>query len=246
MGTLSLSTQGNMRAETKEDRVGTRAKILEACRTLFNERGPAEVTTAEIAQAVGISEGNLHYHFRRKQQIVVALFDAFETALEAVSRGDQLPAGDGAYRQYLAEWFSLMWEWRCFYGASVYRLAPTLTPRLMALTDRGQAKVRQALAELVADGRLVAEPEALDRLVVNAWIVATYWIDYLRTRQGVAVVTREHLAWGFAQVQALFMPYATDSGAASRPLRHRPRPEPGPGYVRSFGKGPGDPDFMGG
>jgi AcrR family transcriptional regulator len=234
-----------MRVETKEDRIGTRAKILEACRTLFNERGPAEVTTAEIAQAVGISEGNLHYHFRRKQQIVVALFDGFETALEAVGRADRLPAGDGAYRQYLAEWFNLMWEWRCFYGASVYRLAPALTPRLMALTDRGQAKVRQALAELVSDGRLVAEPEALDRLVVNAWIVATYWIDYLRTRQGVAVVTREHLAWGFAQVQALFMPYATDAGAASRG-RRGPVPGAAAGYVFSQGKGPRDPGFMGG
>ena len=76
-----------MRAEgaIKDDRTGTRAKILDACRALFNERGPAEVTTAEIAQAVGISEGNLHYHFRRKQQILVALFDEFEAALDDVA-----------------------------------------------------------------------------------------------------------------------------------------------------------------
>jgi AcrR family transcriptional regulator len=199
------------RADNKEDRVGTRGKILEACRTLFNERGPAEVTTAEIAQAVGISEGNLHYHFRRKHQILAALFDEFETALDRVAENRlaaRAKGGEEPYRLYLNEWFNLMWEWRCFYGASVYRLAPALKPRLMALTDRGQAKVRQSLTEMVTLGRLEAAPEEIDRLVVNAWIVATYWIDYLRTRQGVEVITRDHLRWGFAQVQALFTPHA--------------------------------------
>ncbi len=202
-----------MRAQrvNKEDGTGTRAKILEACRVLFNERGPAEVTTAEIAQAVGISEGNLHYHFRRKQQILVALFEEFQAALDAVAadrRFQNVRQAEEPYRIYLTEWFNLMWEWRCFYGASVYRLAPTLKPLLMALTDRGQAKVRQALLDMVGEGRLVASPEEIDRLVVNAWIVATYWIDYLRTRQGVEIVTRDHLRWGFAQVQALFTPHA--------------------------------------
>ena len=211
-------------AETKDDRVGTRGKILEACRVLFNQRGPAEVTTAEIAQAVGISEGNLHYHFRRKQQILVALFEQFEAALERA--GERRPprvtaplstaarrAQDEPYRQYLTGWFNVMWEWRCFYGASVYRLAPALKPRLMAITDRGQAKVRRALLDMVDEGRLTGTPEEIDRLVVNAWIVATYWIDYLRTRQGVETITRDHLRWGFAQVQALFTPLAAAPSA---------------------------------
>jgi AcrR family transcriptional regulator len=197
-----------MPADTREDRIGTREKILEACRTLFNERGPAEVTTAEIAAAVGISEGNLHYHFRRKRQILVVLFDQFESALEQVAERPARGEADLSYRQYLSGWFNLMWEWRCFYGASVYRLAPALTPRLIALTDRGQAKIRHALLAMVEEGRLAGSPEEIDRLVVNAWIVATYWIDYLRTRQGVEVITRDHLRWGFAQVQALFTPLA--------------------------------------
>jgi hypothetical protein len=127
---------------------------------------------------------------------------------QARHRGAEEP-----YRVYLAEWFNLMWEWRCFYGASVYRLAPALKPRLMELTDRGQARVRGALCDMVAEGRLAASPVEIERLVVNAWIVATYWIDYLRTRQGVETVTRDHLRWGFAQVQALFTPHAVHGAA---------------------------------
>ncbi len=187
----------------------TRDRILESCRTLFNERGPAEVTTAEIASGVGISEGNLHYHFRRKEQIVVALFERFEAALDkAGSAANDLRARPQTHRQYLAGWFNTMWEWRLFYAAGIYRLAPALRPRLTRLTDHGQAQVRLTLGTLVDAGILSASPGELDRLVVNAWIVASYWIDYLRSRQGVETITRDHLNWGFGQVEALFTPYA--------------------------------------
>ena len=192
-----------------EPRPSTRDRILEVCRRLFNERGPAEVTTAEIAQAVGISEGNLHYHFRRKEQILVALFDQFLAANERAGTPDPSVArSPQPHRAYLAGWFNMMWEWRLFYAAGVYRMAPPLHARLMQLTETGQAQVRRVLSDLVADGVLRASPDELDRLVVNAWIVASYWIDYLRSRQGVETITRDHLRWGYAQVEALFTPYA--------------------------------------
>ena len=202
-----------------DPRPATRDRILEACRTLFNERGPAEVTTSEIAQCVGISEGNLHYHFRRKEQLVVALFDQFEAALDrAGTPAAGLARVPEPHRAYLAGWFNMMWEWRLFYAAGVYRLAPSLQPRLKHLTDRGQAQVKLTLDGLVRSGVLCAEPAEIDRLVVNAWIVSSYWIDYLRSRQGVETVTRDHLRWGYAQVEALFTPYAR---AAERPALAR-------------------------
>jgi AcrR family transcriptional regulator len=205
-----------------EPKISTRDKILDVCRTLFNERGPAEVTTAEIAEAVGISEGNLHYHFRRKEQIVIALFDQFEAALDRTGVADaDMRRRPEPHRQYLASWFNVMWEWRLFYAAGVYRLAPSLQPRLMEITDLGQGHVRRTIQELVGDGVLCGEPAEIDRLVVNAWIVASYWIDYLRSRQGVETVTRDHLRWGFAQVEALFVPYTTAAGRTA--VRHKVR-----------------------
>ncbi len=193
-----------------DSKLSTRDRILDCCRDLFNERGAAEVTTAEIATAVGISEGNLHYHFRRKEQIVTALFEQFEAALDrAGTGGEHLGHRPQAYRVYLAGWFNAMWEWRLFYAASIYRLAPDLRPRLKQMTDSGQTQVRRTLGRLADEGVLSAAPEELDRLVVNAWIVASYWIDYLLTRQGVETITREHLRWGYAQVEGLFTPYAS-------------------------------------
>jgi len=200
-----------------DQKPSTRDRILDACRALFNERGPAEVTTAEIALGVGISEGNLHYHFRRKEQIVVALFDQFEAALDrtGTAPGD-LHHHPLPHREYLAGWFSTMWEWRLFYTAGIYRLAPSLQPRLMRITDHGQAQVRRMLLELVQAGVMRVAPAEIDRLVVNAWIVASYWIDYLRSRQGVEAITRDHLRWGAAQVEALFAPYTVAAEAPAK------------------------------
>ena len=207
-------------AAKRPARPGTRDRVLAACRDLFNARGPAAVTTAEIAAAVGINEGNLYYHFQRKEQILEALFSDFERRLEAVATAHAPAAGPARYAPYLAGWFTLMWEWRFFYrdGGTIFRLAPSLRARLKTLSDAGQDHVRQALAGMQAAGLLDADPAETEHLIVNAWIVSTYWIDYLRSRRGLDEVRREHLDWGAAQVASLFRPYLTEAGRAAAEL----------------------------
>ncbi|WP_354693063.1 TetR/AcrR family transcriptional regulator, partial [Escherichia coli] len=44
---------------------------------LFNEQGEPNVSTLEIANELGISPGNLYYHFHGKEPLVMALFERF-------------------------------------------------------------------------------------------------------------------------------------------------------------------------
>jgi AcrR family transcriptional regulator len=52
----------------------TKEKILDTARELFNESGYSQVTIRQIASAMGISSGNLNYHYRTRESILEALY----------------------------------------------------------------------------------------------------------------------------------------------------------------------------
>ena len=56
----------------------TRQRILVASLLLFNEKGVLRTSINDIADEIEISPGNLHYHFRRKADIVDSLLAEFQ------------------------------------------------------------------------------------------------------------------------------------------------------------------------
>lgn len=71
----------------------TRERILDAARALFNERGYDRVTMRAVSDSLGISVGNLTYHFAHKHELVIALMDddMHDTLLsEPFTRLDQI------------------------------------------------------------------------------------------------------------------------------------------------------------
>ncbi|TXN60672.1 TetR/AcrR family transcriptional regulator [Methylobacterium sp. WL18] len=187
---------------------GTRDRILAQSLALFNDRGLGRVTTAEIAAACGIREGNLQYHFPRKSGLVEALFAVFEVEAEAVAgRLPTDPSAPEALLAYQRGWFDLIWRYRSIYrdGIAMVEIAPALRPRVHALRGRTQALARAVFEAAVRAGRLRITPEALGRLIDNAWIVSSHWMSH--RLQGGTALSQADLDWGFAQVRDLFAPY---------------------------------------
>ncbi len=52
----------------------TKEKIIETSIKLFNEKGCLNTSTRHIADELGISVGNLYYHFKNKEDILIEIF----------------------------------------------------------------------------------------------------------------------------------------------------------------------------
>ena len=50
------------------------ARIVEAARALFIEKGYADASMSDIAAAAGIKRSTLHYYFRTKDRLFQAIF----------------------------------------------------------------------------------------------------------------------------------------------------------------------------
>ena len=55
----------------KESKQNTYQRIIESALVLFNEEGERNISTNHISAHLGISPGNLYYHFRNKDEIIV-------------------------------------------------------------------------------------------------------------------------------------------------------------------------------
>lgn len=65
----------------------TKDRILDTARDLFNQRGVSEVPLRTISDEMGISYGNLCYHFPKKDDLILALYHEMQQNLsEEVSK----------------------------------------------------------------------------------------------------------------------------------------------------------------
>lgn len=77
----------------------TKTKILAIALKLFNEKGIAQVSLRTISNEMGISPGNLTYHFKKREDIIETLY------LELVSKLDVLLEFDGQEQSLLGMLF---------------------------------------------------------------------------------------------------------------------------------------------
>lgn len=168
-------------------RLKTRERILEAARKLFNERGEGNVTFADIGERVGISEGNVWYHFHTKHDLIFALFTELQMRVRENQERDLDDLRQARHiEDLLARGFHLMWEYRFLYrDHSNWTVAEReVHAQLVALALRGHAFIEQVLERLCQLELLHVSQGEAGILATNIWIVSRYWIDYCQARSG--------------------------------------------------------------
>ena len=197
-------------AERKRPR-RTRERILETSLALFNRFGEPNITTADIADEMNISPGNLYYHFRNKDEIIGDLYAAFEARVKPLL---DVPTGRSINVEDL--WLLLhllleaMQDYRFLYRDldELVSRNHRIGTRFGDLTRSGVATVLELCKGMVAAGVMVATERQIGALAHNAVLVITYWQSYERLGRGA--VTRAgsaDLRRGAYQVLSLIAPY---------------------------------------
>jgi AcrR family transcriptional regulator len=192
----------------------TRERLISLSLKLFNERGPDRVTTAQIAEAASINEGNLYYHFRTKQALVLAIFDRFEAEVDALlERSPGGSADPAVYLAFLRDWFAIVWSYRFLYRdlPALLATAPDLRRRVRDVSARLRAPVETLVGHMREAGLISLPDEELEAVLANVWIVSTYWAVYLDVQEGVRTLRKSHLEWGLGQIASLFRPYLSEA-----------------------------------
>jgi len=190
----------------------TRARILDAARRLFNERGTAAVSTNHIAAEAGLSPGNLYYHFADKQEIIRGLHDEYAAVNAGLWEAEPgTPASLGRLGTGLAQATRLAWEYRFFERelVALLRADPLLAASYRQAYERRLGQW-VAFGEQLADQGGIRRPEPPGRmadLAVAIWLIGTNWLPFLEITgdpQDPAQIAR-----GNGLVLAVLGPYLT-------------------------------------
>jgi len=165
-----------------EAKTSTPARILDTALALFNERGTANVTTNHIAEAMGISPGNLYYHYGNKAEIVRGLFARILTAWEA---NYALPQGKPATLTTMdamaAGNFEIQWAYRFFFRDLTMLLAadPELAAAYRKNRETGMANTLALLRHFISAGLMQpADKRTLEDLTQLLWLVGDFWLVF--------------------------------------------------------------------
>jgi AcrR family transcriptional regulator len=188
----------------------TRERILDASLAMFNAQGEPNVTTNHIADELGISPGNLYYHFRNKDDIVEQLFSRYEARIDEalLVPADRLPDLEDIWLQ-LHLVFECMWAYRFLYRDLVDILARNrkLKLRFARIMTRASASAADLMRGLVRAGIMRAGAAEIRALAENVLLVATFWQSFSAVRSGKVEAEQTNLGRGIHQVMMLVAPF---------------------------------------
>ena len=191
----------------------TAERILEVTLDLFNRFGEPNVSTTLISSELNISPGNLYYHYPAKEELVTALFNRYEAALDEL-----LDAAPGVHDVedawfFLHSLFELIWEHRFLYRDLNDLLSKNrhLETNFKHILEVKTSSLHQLLQALANQGHIRNEPETFTTLSASMSVVVTYWLSYEYVRNPRHAMEPESagdaLARGARHVLLLLAPY---------------------------------------
>lgn len=164
-----------------QDHNGRRMELVLAAATLFRDQGYERTTVRDLGNAVGLQSGSLFYHFRSKEEILVAVMalgitrttEQLEAALD--SAADLRAKLSALFHVHLNSLLGdnqaalevMLYEWRS--------VSDEARPGLIVLRDRYEALWQGVLDEAAQAGLVKQDTHLLRRTLLGSLHWSVQW-----------------------------------------------------------------------
>ncbi|MEP7248109.1 MAG: TetR/AcrR family transcriptional regulator [Gammaproteobacteria bacterium] len=187
----------------------TQTRIVDAALELFNEFGTPAISTNKIADRCGISKGNLHYHFRTKQEVIRFLWQRAVDEMDSGWYHDHLAPTLEHMAVMFVRQLQLIVKYRFFYRemANLLRCDKVLRQRFADNRLRRIKDLERFFRTLAAQGhlRLPADERRLRSIIDITWVLSENWLNYLEFHD--REVTADSISDGYHQILEVLQPY---------------------------------------
>ncbi|MEM6843118.1 MAG: TetR/AcrR family transcriptional regulator [Bacteroidota bacterium] len=160
--------------------MSTQQKILEASLQLFNDRGISTVSLRDIADEVGISVGNLQYHFKKREDIIEALYFELVGKIDSVfslKTDDLLQSA----LNVLVEVFTILYEYHFFLldFTTITRKNQKIKSHYAELSRRRAEAFLKAVDDLIENGFFREEllKNEYQSLFKRIEVISNFWFS---------------------------------------------------------------------
>ena len=128
--------------------MSTKERILDSALQLFNSDGVENITTRHIAKSMGISQGNLHYHYPNRNAVIEALFYQFLNEVQNAERFKDTSFKKEDVIGSMRDNFKIMLRYRFLFKDNevVWRRLPDIKKKTLELFALKQKQILQIIA----------------------------------------------------------------------------------------------------
>ena len=174
----------------------TKTNILQKAVELFNEHGTATISMNALAEALGISAGNLQYHYKNKEEMIRAILEQMFSEFDVIYQPAEGQFTLDTLRQLMRLNFGIIWKYHFFYRelTALLRNDKNLAKRYREIQEFRLQEQQELFRRLIAAGvvRRDLSDEELKNVTLIGWVLGNTWLSFLEsTGQKINSATME-------------------------------------------------------
>ena len=188
----------------------TKDKILQTACDMFNATNTQAATTNHIAKKMGISPGNLHYHFKNREEIILNLYRHMRS--ELTLKSDSLPKTLQELIEHQKVIFKVLWKYRFFQRELLFLLSRDATLKNEYINDNiaHRSRIIKTLQNFSQNEIIVSKyTNVIEHLADSILMTFQFWTPFIEAQD--KPLNEYNIELAIIHTREILRPYLSES-----------------------------------